>query len=134
VNFRNLCFGRRAIFKGKELWEEELSNNPSWKYLSDDLNLNNASIGHDTYFKKQIPTVLGEIQFGNWALVYRDILKVIQVERDEDVDLFVYITASGNLANAISSGTVNFSKTKNIFDQYKNILSMQIWLIGLDVR
>src|SRR5699024_2677438 len=133
INFRNLCLGRRAIFGGKNLWEETLKSKPIWKKLANQLNINKIPFGSDMHFKKQIPTILGEIQFGNWALVYRDILKVIQIERDEDVDLFVYITASGNLANAISIGTVNFSKTKNIFDQYKNILSMPIWLIGLVV-
>ncbi|MGH0498959.1 BglII/BstYI family type II restriction endonuclease [Bacillus wiedmannii] len=133
VNFRNLCSGRRAVFDGKELWQKELEKRPLWHELLKKMNLD-TPMGTDLYYKKQIPTILGEIQFGNWGLVYRDILKVIQIERDEDVDLFIYITAAGNLANAISDGTVNFEKSKNIFEEFKSILSMPIWLIGIDIK
>ncbi|QPW51915.1 hypothetical protein G9298_30260 (plasmid) [Bacillus thuringiensis] len=133
VNFRNLCSGRRAVFDGQVLWQKELEKRPLWYELSKKLNFE-IPMGIDLYFKKQIPTILGEIQFGNWSLVYRDILKVIQIERDEDVDLFIYITAAGNLANAISDGTVNFEKSKSIFEEFKSILSMPIWLIGIDIK
>ena len=133
INFRNLCYGRRAVFDGQELWERELEKRLIWYELSKKMKLD-TPIGTDIDFKKQIPTILGEIQFGNWGLVYRDILKVIQIERDEDVDLFIYITATGFLANAISNGTVNFEKTKNIFEEFKSVLSMPIWLIGIDIK
>lgn len=133
AKFRNLCAGRRAIFNGQELWAKELAKRPLWNDLSQKMNLN-TPIGTDLYFKKKNPTILGEIQFGNWGLVYRDILKVIQIERDEDVDLFIYITATGNLANYISDGTVNFKKSKNLFEEFKNVLSMPIWLIGIDIE
>ena len=66
--------------------------------------------------------------------MYRDILKVVQVERDEDVDLLIYITATGNLDKRISTATVNFNKTKKLFEEFKNVLSMPIWLIGIDIE
>ncbi|QFT87679.1 Restriction endonuclease BglII [Bacillus sp. THAF10] len=136
VNFRNLCFGRRALHNGSELWKTELGKRPLWKQISNKMNLKNepVGIGIDVDFKKQTPTILGEIQFGNWGLVYRDILKVIQIERDEEVDLFIYVTATGVLADAISDGTVNFKKSKDVFEEYKNVLSMPIWLIGIDIK
>lgn len=56
------------------------------------------------------------------------------VERDEEVDLFIYVTATGTLTDSISNSTVNFKKTKGIFEDYKNVLSMPIWLIGIDIR
>lgn len=133
INFRNFCFGERAILKGQELWLKELDKRPTWNELSKKIDLD-TPIGTDVDFKKQFPTILGEIQFGNWGLVYRDILKIIQIERDTDVGLFIYITATGNLSNAISGSTVSFKKTKAIFEEFKNVLSMPIWLIGVDIK
>lgn len=135
VKLRNLCFGKRPLFNGEEVWKEQLIKNPYLSILADKMNLTVLPKGIDYEYAKKTPTVLGEIQFGNWGLGYRDALKVIQIERDEDVDLFVYITATGNLANLISGGTVNYKKTKtNILEQYKDILSMPIWLIGIDIK
>lgn len=134
VNFRNLCFGRRSLQDGENRWTQEVSKRPLWRKLGEELELDKMQNGIDMEYKKQQPTILGEIQFGNWGLAYRDVLKVIQIEREEDVDLFIYITATGNLAKQISSGTVNFSKTKAIFEEFKNVLTMPIWLIGIDIN
>ena len=133
VNFRNLCFGYRPLYNGKKIWETKLKGETYWSDLIKDNQWNNVE-GQDIEIKKLIPTVLGEIQFGNWGLVYRDILKVIQIERHIDVDLFIYITATGNLSDAISDSTVSYRKTKSIFEEYKGVLNVPIWLIGLDIK
>ncbi|QBP92624.1 hypothetical protein E1A90_16570 [Bacillus mycoides] len=80
------------------------------------------------------PTILGEIQFGNWALAHRDILKVISTQKETDVDLFIYITATGDLSKALSSSTVNFKNMESLLNEFKNVLSMPVWLIGIDFK
>lgn len=134
MNFRNLCFGRRALSYGKDYWDKEIRKNSGWEDMNEKLGAYKLGKGVNIDYKKSQPTILGEIQFGNWGLVYRDILKVVQVERDEDVDLLIYITATGNLDKRISTATVNFKKTKDLFEEFKNVLSMPIWLIGIDIE
>ena len=134
MNFRNLCFGRRALSYGKDHWNKEIRKNSGWEEMNEKLGADKLQKGVDVDHRKRQPTILGEIQFGNWGLVYRDILKVVQVERDEDVDLLIYITATGNLDKRISTATVNFNKTKKLFEEFKNVLSMPIWLIGIDIE
>lgn len=138
TNFWNFCYGRRAVFNGDILWEDELNKSyrSDWKSLASTLGLNPLTTlkGVDLIQKKCKPTIIGEVQFGNWALVYRDILKAIQIEQAEDIDLLIYITATGNLSDYISDGTVKFSETKRIFEESKNVLNVPIWLIGIDVH
>lgn len=134
MNFRNLCFGRRALSNGQEHWDKEILRNANWEEISRNLEVEKLEKGLDAELRKSQPTILGEIQFGNWGLIYRDILKVVQVEKDEDVDLLIYITATGNLNNRISTATVNFKKTKELFEEFKSVLSMPIWLIGVDIE
>lgn len=131
-NFRNLCFGRRAIVDGEKLWTEEMKKKKSW--AATNIQIDEVNRGRDLKYKKEKPTILGEIQFGNWALLYRDVLKVIKIEQEEDVNLFIYITAAGNLEKYISDSTVNYKSAKKVFEENKGILSMPIWLIGVDIE
>lgn len=137
TNFWNYCYGRRPIFEGKNVWSREMNkkSRADWKATATLLGLDPSLInpGVDQIRKKSKPTVIGEIQFGNWGLVYRDILKTIKIEHAEDIDLLIYITATGNLSKYISEGTVNFASTKDIFEEFKNVLNVPIWLIGLDL-
>jgi len=137
TNFWNFCFGRRAVFNGDSMWQAELNRIDRRDWVKSTINLGldplNKLNGIDLIQNKCEPTIIGEVQFGNWGLVYRDILKAIKIEKEEDIDLLIYITATGNLADYISDGTVNYSKTKGIFEEFKNVLNMPIWLIGIDV-
>ncbi|PSL36235.1 restriction endonuclease BglII [Planomicrobium soli] len=137
TSFWNYCYGRRPIFDGPARWNKELGkrNRNEWKLAAYSLKLDPSKLssGENQIHKKSKPTVIGEIQFGNWGLVYRDILKTIKIEHAENVDLLIYVTAAGNLATYISSSTVNFKSTKKIFEDFQNVLSTPIWLIGVDI-
>ncbi|USK45513.1 BglII/BstYI family type II restriction endonuclease [Cytobacillus oceanisediminis] len=132
MNFRNYCFGRKSIYNGEERWKEELSKREDWLKLSNFHDLESYPKGIDIPYNKKVPTIIGEVQFGNWALVYYDLLKTIQIEQTFDIDLFVYITAAGNLSKYISAGTVNFDRTRDALEEFKNITKFPIWVIGVD--
>jgi hypothetical protein len=81
------------------------------------------------------PTVLGEIQFGNWALAYRDVGRILAVRQkftDSPVTLFVIITATGCLADLISEGTVNFDQSRRTLERVGPDLPVPTWLVGID--
>lgn len=132
INFRNYCFGRRAIHHGSNKWKAELSTRTDWNDLANFHDLNSHEHGVDVPYNKEIPTIVGEVQFGNWALVYYDILKTIQMEQTFEIDLFIYITAAGNLKKMISDGTVNLRGIENALDEFKSIIKFPIWVIGVD--
>ncbi|WP_409289649.1 BglII/BstYI family type II restriction endonuclease [Peribacillus sp. SCS-37] len=135
INFRNLCFGRRSIYQGLARWDAVLKERSSWNILATSLSLPNPSLeGNDMVNKKNHPIILGEIQFGNWALLSYDLIKAINIEQFVDIDVFIYITATGNLAECISSGTVNYALSLKTIEELKNIIKVPIWLIGLDFK
>ena len=136
VNFRNYCFGKKAVFQGIEEWTNELDKRADWKASADILNLPDSSenAGIDLPTIKKIPTIIGEVQFANWALAYYDMFKVLHLDNLADLDLLIYITATEDLNNYLSDGNVNFKRMENIILEYSSILKVPIWLIGLDVK
>jgi hypothetical protein len=135
TNFRNHCFGYKAIATGIEEWEKVLEQRPSWKHIANDLFLPSLDHnGSDLYSHKNLPTIIGGIQFGNWGLVHTDMLNAIYIEQQTEVDLLVYITATGNLEQYLSEGIVNFQDTKQMLEKFNNIIKIPIWLIGIDIK
>jgi hypothetical protein len=88
--------------------------------------------GTDLVLDPLEPTVLGEIQFGNWALAYRDIMKLLAAAAETEVGLFVYVAADGRLSQMISQGTVNFDRMRDILRDYGAVVSVPTWLVGID--
>jgi hypothetical protein len=80
-------------------------------------------------------SVVGEIQFGNWALAYRDIGRMLAVRNKfapTPISLFVVLVATGCLRNSISAGTVNFDQFRIALERVGNDLPVPTWLIGMD--
>ena len=76
--------------------------------------------------------IVGEIQFGNWALAYRDFFKVLKADVQNSVDCLIYIVPTGNLESMLSDGIVTFDKSKKIIDDFAKVISVPVWLIGVD--
>lgn len=73
----------------------------------------------------KINYIIGEIQFGNWALLYYDFLKImltnlIMKENKTKVSLFIYILATGKLTKRLSDGIVTITRTKKTFNSFFN--------------
>ncbi len=79
------------------------------------------------------PLIVGEIQFGNWALAYRDFFKVLKANVQNSVDCLVYVVPTGNLEAMLSDGIVTFDKTKIILEDFAKVISVPVWIIGLDI-
>lgn len=134
-NFHNFCFGRNAVIDGFERWERELGKRDEWKEIAEKNNLPRLSMrGIDLLGNKNKPTIIGEIQFGNWALAFYDMFKVLHLDNLADLDLLVYITATGDLQEFLSEGIVNYDSTLEIITKYSSILKVPIWLIGIDIE
>lgn len=87
----------------------------------------------DYVLDKQFLTVVGEFQFGNWALAYRDIIRLLNANTNPGIDFYIYVTATGNLQSQLSANTVNFRQINDVFIQNESLIQIPTWIIGLDV-
>ena len=133
---RNLCFGSLQYADGEKRWANFLKKNPDLVEISEDL----KSIGEKgknierNNQENSTPLIVGEIQFGNWALAYRDFFKVLKADVQNSVDCLIYIVPTGNLEKLLSDGIVTFDKTKKIMEEFSKVISVPVWLIGIDVE
>jgi hypothetical protein len=133
-SLRNLCFGEVRYHDGISRWNNFLDKNKDLREILPDIDSTN--FGKDViYVKKETdpPLFVGEIQFGNWALVYRDFFKVLKANVQNSVDCLIYIVPTGNLENMLSDGIVTYDKTVKILEEFSKVISVPVWLIGIDI-
>lgn len=134
---RNLCFGELHYHDGVKRWNQFLEKNPDLERVAKQL-IDADELGADIEYKESdeeyAPLIVGEIQFGNWALAYRDFFKVLKANVQNSIDCLIYIVPSGNLQNLLSDGIVNFEDTKQILREFAKVISVPVWVIGLDVE
>lgn len=136
LSLRNLCYGNLQYADGENRWTEFLKKNPDLIEIANQLKqiekkgLNVTSNLDD--FENN-PLIVGEIQFGNWALAYRDFFKVLKANVQNSVDCLIYIVPTGDLEVMLSDGIVTFDNSKKIIEDFAKVISVPIWLIGLDV-
>lgn len=104
--FHELCFGRRPVRDGEDLWTKEREKRAHWQTLMEEF-----QEGHVASTEKELPTVLGEIQFGVTTQLDHDLLRLLQARADlmrteDEIDLYVYICPTGILSDGLSSNTV----------------------------
>lgn len=78
-------------------------------------------------------TVIGEIQFGNWAMIYKDIIRLLRAKNSPGVELYIYITDTGDLNKFLSSKVVEYKKALRELQENMDIIQTPILIIGLDV-
>lgn len=135
TSLRNLCFGELHYENGKKKWDDFLKNNPELIKIAEKLQ-NTSLKGIDIHYKysdEHPPLVLGEIQFGNWALAYRDFFKVLKANVQNSIDCLVYVVPTGNLESLLSDGIVTYDKTLEILQSFEKVISVPVWVIGLDI-
>ena len=131
---RNLCFGNLQYADGEQRWAKFLKKNPDLIDIADQLKMideKGKNISREN--NEPIPLIVGEIQFGNWALAYRDFFKVLKADVQNSVDCLIYIVPTGHLENLLSGGIVTYDKTKKILEDFAKVISVPVWLIGLDI-
>ncbi len=132
INMWNNCFGKRVFSNGDKLWKNFLSVSSHYDIMKDELKLDEYEKGSNITCDKTQPIIVGEIQFGNWGLGYYDLFKVIKANILMDVDALVYITSVGKLTSYLSDGIVTFEKMRATLKDFKKVIPIPIWLIGLD--
>ena len=94
-----------------------------------------AKVAYNTDYviDKEILTVAGELQFGNWALIYRDLFRLLDADSNPGVDLYIYVAADEHLSGLLSDNTVSYKMAYNVISEYMSVIKTPIWLIGLGI-
>jgi hypothetical protein len=134
IKMWNNCFGERVYSDGKERYENFVKKSEIYKKLNKTLELDKENSGIDISGERKKPIIVGEIQFGNWALKYYDLLKVFSANTTTDIDAMIYITCTGNLEKYLSDGIVTYPKVYDALQEFKKVIQVPIMLIGLDFQ
>jgi hypothetical protein len=135
TSLRNICFGELHYHEGQKKWDKFLKKNPELVMIAKKLK-KNGQLGENTDYSntKGEPLLVGEIQFGNWALAYRDFFKVLKANVQNSVDCLVYIVPTNNLELKLSNSIVTFDKTVKIIKDFTKVISVPVWVIGIDIK
>jgi hypothetical protein len=135
TSLRNLCFGELHYYEGEKKWNEFLKKNKDLSKIAIELE-HKSQIGIDANYKESdtdTPLIVGEIQFGNWALAYRDFFKVLKANVQNSIDCLVYIVPTGKLELMLSDGIVTYDKSIKILNDFAKVISVPVWVIGIDM-
>lgn len=140
IKLRNAFIGNPGRYNGdiylEDLYKKVLQPNNTtydkrkWKQKLASLT---GAPGQNIIASKKQYTVVGEIQFGNWAIVRHDLLRLLNSSIDGEIDYYVYITATGSLEKKLSGGIVSYSNVVQLFNENKQLIKTPIWVIGIDV-
>jgi len=134
IKLRNLCFGELKYSDGKKRWDSFLKKNQDLKTFSDTI-LSPQDFGKNISELNDIePLILGEIQFGNWGLVYRDFFKLLKANVQTSVDCMIYIVPAGKLETLLSDGIVSYDKTVKLIQEFSKVINVPVWVLGLDIK
>lgn len=135
-SLRNLCFGELHYHEGEKRWNDFLKKNEDLKKIANKLE-QKENIGINIDYKENdtdTPLVVGEIQFGNWALAYRDFFKVLKANVQNSIDCLVYVVPTGDLEVMLSDGIVTYDKSVKILNDFAKVISVPVWVIGIDLK
>lgn len=142
IQLRNSCIGYPGMLNGVSILDEmykQLRNKNSDKKpmtqteWSSILSKIGGTPGENIIARKKSLTVVGELQFGNWALAKHDLLRLSNSFAENSIDYYVYITATGSLASKLSQGIVTYDKIVEAVQENIHILPVPMWIIGLDI-
>ena len=142
ILIRDYCIGNPGVYNGDTVLDSvykklRLKTDDSKKMHKEDwkkiLSTITTSPGQNTIATKTSFTVVGEFQFGNWAIGEHDLLRLINSSVKNSIDFYIYITPTGTLATKVSDGVVTYDKIIQAISENSQLLSIPMWIIGLDI-
>jgi hypothetical protein len=112
----NLCFGFRSRADGEGKWKKFLQAHPELEKVARQIE-QSSSIGKNIEIQHEASLIAGEIQFGNWALRYKDLYNLLRANRQRKLDGYIYITCHDSLERYLSNSIVEFSQIKVMLEE-----------------
>lgn len=142
TNFYNLwnhCYGKEAVRNGDEIIEycirdDKTSN--EWLAFIEKQKPKKYEENLEIPSDADVFNIIGEIQFGNWAMVYKDMFRLVSaINKKAKIDLYVYVAADGNLKKLMSDGVVGFEDACKRFKENveNHNINKPVMILPLDV-
>ena len=135
----NSYIGNPGIYNGEKLLKnkhdkiilpgDKKIKKREWEKM---LSVYDSDKGKNIISAKKHYTIVGEIQFGNWALAEHDLLRLLNSSIDGEIDFYIYITATGELEKKLSTAIVTYDKVIKLYEENRQLLHTPVWLIGID--
>ncbi len=77
--------------------------------------------------------IVGEIQMGNWAMIYKDIFRLLRAKNSPGVNLYIYITNTGYLTQKLSDNIVHYKKALSEIKETLDVIDTPILILGVDI-
>ena len=77
--------------------------------------------------------IIGEIQLGNWGLIYKDMFRLLRAKKSPGVNLYIYITDTGFLKKKLSEAIVTYDKAVKEFQEYMDLIDVPVLIWGIDI-
>ena len=80
--------------------------------------------------------IIGEIQFGNWAMVYKDMFRLVSaINKQAEIGLYIYIVAADNLKKLMSDGVVSLNDAYRRFKENieNHNITKPVMIVPLDL-
>lgn len=141
VRIRNTCIGNPGMYNGEDILinlyskirtptdDSVTMKKKDWKKIVENIG---GTPGENIIEQKQSFTIVGEIQFGNWALAEHDLFRLINSSMENSIDYYIYIAPTGTLAQKVSEGVVTYDKITKAVEENCQRFSTPTWIIGLD--
>lgn len=126
----NYYLGKDAIYDGFE--RIKMIQNINKENLDRFINNIHLEVHEDINNIKETHTIVGEIQFGNWGLIYRDLFRLMDADNQIGIDLYIYIVADGQLSKDLSTNTVCYKNAYEILNNNAKLYKVPTILIGID--
>lgn len=118
-NFWNHCYGKNAVRDGDrfvDYYIRDEKTKTEWEVFIE--TCKPKQYEEDLVVPDSVFNIIGEIQFGNWAMVYKDMFRLVSaINKRAKIDLYIYVTASGNLKQLMSDGVVGFEDACKRFEE-----------------
>ncbi len=116
----------------KKIYKKVLQDELEWKDYLKSINSKYPLHTDISVIKKEL-TIVGEFQFGNWALIYRDLFRLLNADVNPGIDYYIYVAATGKLKKMLSSNIVTYERACQVINENRNIVKTPMWVIGLDI-
>ena len=137
-NFWNYCFGKTgAVRNGEEVVDYYIKDNKLKKEWETFLEVKKPrKYEEDLVMPANVFNLIGEIQFGNWAMVYKDMFRLVSaINKKAKIDLYIYVVADGELLKLMSDNIVNFKDACKRFKENveNHNINKPVIILPLDV-
>ena len=133
----NYCYGTNAARNGQEIFDQYVRSpktKQDWEMFIEVQRPKKYE--EELVVPSDVFNIIGEIQFGNWAMVYKDMFRLVSaINKKAEIGLYIYIVAADNLKKLMSDGVVSLNDAYRRFKENieNHNITKPVMIVPLDL-